>query len=65
MRRRKYLIELRERATRLALEALAESARSKDAIERISDELGVHPQALRMWVRQGRGGSGHPMRHHE
>ena len=35
-----------------ALEALADSARAKGAIRRIADELGVHPEALRTWVKK-------------
>ena len=49
---RKYPDELRERATRMALEALADPARAKGAIRRIADELGVHPEALRSWVKK-------------
>lgn len=52
MGRRRYPIELRERATRMTLEALADPARAKGAIKRIADELGIDPQALRTWVRQ-------------
>ena len=52
MGQRKYPVELRERATRMTLEALADPARSKGAIKRIADGLGVHPDALRTWVRQ-------------
>jgi len=40
---RKYPDGLRERATRMALDALAAPARAKGVIRRIADELGVHP----------------------
>ena len=40
--------ELRGRA----LDALADPARAKGAIRRIADELGVHPEALRTWVKK-------------
>ena len=52
MGQKKYPDELRERATRMALDALADPARAKGAIRRIADELGVHPEALRTWVRK-------------
>ena len=52
MGQKKYPDELRERATRMALDALADSARAKGAIRRIADELGVHPEALRTWVKK-------------
>lgn len=39
MGRKKYPDELRERATRMTLEALADPARAKGAIRRIADEL--------------------------
>ncbi len=51
MGQRKYPIELRDRATRLAREALADSERARGAIKRVADELGVHPEAVRTWVR--------------
>nr|WP_126414205.1 transposase [Actinomyces viscosus] len=35
-----------------ALEALADPARAKGAIRRIAEELGVHPEALRSWVKK-------------
>ena len=46
MGQRKYPIELRDRATRMMLEALADPVRSKGAIRRIAGELGIHPEAL-------------------
>ena len=52
MGQKKYPDELRERATRMALEALADPARAKGAIRRIGEELGVHPEALRTWVKK-------------
>lgn len=52
MGRKKYPDELGERATRMTLEALADPARAKGAIRRIADELGVHPEALRTWVKK-------------
>ena len=48
---RKYSMELRERATRMALEARADPERRRGAIKRISGQLGVNPEALRTWVR--------------
>ena len=52
MGQKKYPDELRERATRMALDALADPARAKGAIRRISDELGVHLEAVRTWVKK-------------
>ena len=49
---RKYPEELRERATRMALDARRDPATARGAIKRIADQLGVHPEALRTWVRQ-------------
>ncbi len=49
---RKYSVELQERATRLAMDARHDPGTSRGAIKRIADQLGVHPEALRNWVRQ-------------
>ena len=49
---RKYPQELRERATRMALEARRDPATVRGAIKRTADQLGLHPEALRTWVRQ-------------
>jgi transposase len=49
---KKYSDELRERATRMAVEARQDPARRVGAIKRIADQLGLHPEALRNWVKQ-------------
>lgn len=48
---RKYPEELKERATRLALDARREASSRRGAIARIAGQLDVHPEALRGWVR--------------
>lgn len=48
---RKYSLELRERATRMALEARTDPTSRKGAIKRVGGQLGVNPEALRNWVR--------------
>nr|WP_106429347.1 IS3 family transposase [Streptomyces sp. SPB074] len=49
---RKYPDELRERATRLAVEAREDPVGRAGAIKRIADQLDVHPEALRGWVKR-------------
>lgn len=49
---RKYSDELRERATRMAVEARKDPAGRAGAIRRIADQLDVHPEALRTWVKR-------------
>lgn len=49
---RKYSVELKERATRMAVEARKDPVTRPGALKRIGDELGVHPEALRTWVKQ-------------
>ncbi|MFG2638938.1 transposase [Streptomyces sp. NPDC048362] len=49
---RRYPDELRERVTRLCVEARKDPAGRSGAIRRIAEQLDVHPEALRGWVRQ-------------
>ncbi|MFJ4967187.1 transposase [Streptomyces sp. NPDC088729] len=49
---RKYPDELRERATRLAVEARRDPVGRAGAIKRIADQLDVRPDALRGWVKR-------------
>lgn len=48
----KYPAELRERATRLCVEARKDPALRNGAIARIADQTGVSSEALRVWVRK-------------
>lgn len=49
---RKYSDELRERATRMAVEARQDPATRSGAIARVAGQLGMHPETLRSWVRR-------------
>jgi len=49
---KKYGDELRERATRMAVELRQDPATKPGAIKRVADQLGMHPETLRNWVRQ-------------
>lgn len=44
--------QLRERATRLAVEARQDPARKAGALQRIGEQLGINPETLRGWVKQ-------------
>lgn len=57
---RKYPVELKERATRLALDARSDALSRRGASSRIAEQLDVYPEALRNWVRVAEGkGTGH------
>jgi transposase len=49
---RKFSDELRERATRMAVELRRDPATKSGAIRRVAEQLGMHPETLRNWVRQ-------------
>src|ERR1700683_222976 len=49
---RKYPDELRERAVKMVLEIRARDGRGQGELARVGRQLGVHPEALRGWVKQ-------------
>src|SRR5213076_1616409 len=49
---RKYPDELRERAVKMVLEIRARDGKGRGELARVGRQLGVHPEALRGWVRQ-------------
>ncbi len=49
---KKYPDELRERATRMAVEARRDPATASGAIHRIADQLGIHRETMRIWVKK-------------
>jgi transposase len=49
---RKYPEELRERAVKMVLEIRDRDGKGRGELARVGRQLGVHPEALRGWVRQ-------------
>jgi transposase len=49
---KKYGDELRERATRMAVDLRADPATRASAIQRVGQQLGIHPETLRLWVKR-------------
>ena len=49
---RKYPEELRERATRMAVEARRDPDGRTGAISRVGEQLGINTETLRSWVAQ-------------
>src|SRR5947208_7266381 len=49
---RKYPDELRERAVRMLFEVREREGKGRGELARVARQLGVHPEALRSWVKQ-------------
>jgi transposase len=49
---RKYPDELRERAVKMVLEIRQQEGKGHGELARVGRQLGVHPEALRGWVKQ-------------
>ena len=49
---RKYPDELRERAVKMVLEIRQRDGKGHGELVRVGRQLGVHPEALRGWVKQ-------------
>src|SRR5439155_1061156 len=49
---RKYPEELRERAVKMVFEVREREGKGHGEIARIARQLGIHPEALRTWIRQ-------------
>jgi transposase len=49
---RKYPEELRERAVKMVFEVRDQDGKGRGELARVARQLGVHPEALRTWVRQ-------------
>ena len=56
---RKFPDELRERATRMAVEARRDPATRPGALARVAGQLGINPETLRNWVIQAEIDEGH------
>ena len=49
---KKYPDELRERAVKMVLEIREREGKGHGEIARVADQLGVHREALRLWVQR-------------
>ena len=56
---RKYPDELRERATRMAVDARQDPATKSGTFRRVGEQLEINPETLRDWVVQAKIDEGH------
>jgi transposase len=49
---RKYPEELRERAVQMVLDIREREGKGRGEIARVGRQLGIHPEAVRTWIRQ-------------
>lgn len=49
---RKYPEELRQRAVKMVLEIREREGKGRGEIARVGRQLGIHPEAVRTWIRQ-------------
>jgi transposase len=54
----KYPVEVQERAVAMVRELERELGPERGAIARVARQVGVHPEALRYWVRRAENGGG-------